>query len=72
MLRARVQQGTLCTIDSFIIEGRLRESDPAGVICTVMDGIPDRILSALLGAAQMQADGIPSFCYVVKVQHQPP
>ncbi len=48
---------------------RLEESDPAGVILYVMDG-PYRlpflytVPVALIGAAQLLADGISSCCYI--------
>jgi hypothetical protein len=54
----------------------LEESGPAGVICTVMDGLYllffRTIPSALAGVAQLQAAyGIFSCCYIVNVHNRP-
>jgi hypothetical protein len=54
------------------------DSDPAGVICTVMDGpyrLPCRIITGCpdrsCPAAQLRADGISSCCYIVNVHNHP-
>jgi hypothetical protein len=49
----------------------LGESDKAGVISTVMDVACRAVPSALSGAAQLRADGVSSFCYIVNVHNHP-
>jgi hypothetical protein len=55
---------------------QLRYSDPAGMICTAMDGpfrLPCFTLRvALTGAVQLRAEGIAScFFYIVNVHNHP-
>jgi hypothetical protein len=57
--------------------GWLEESDSAGVILYMVDGLyclpfPYGYPAALTGAAQLWADGISSCCYIVYVHNHPP
>jgi hypothetical protein len=57
------------------LPGWLEESDPAGVILYVTDGpygLHFRTVPvALTGAAQLRAEGISCFCYIINVHNHP-
>jgi hypothetical protein len=56
--------------------GWLHESDPAGVILNVIDGpyrlsFPYHYQLSMTKAAQLRADEIPSYCFIINVHYHP-